>query len=244
MQFWEGYFLQWAQEGLRDSDTSNLDQHVLNLVAEKDRQIAQLQAQLREYQAMLNITPTAASNNSKTATSIGDSMTSKLRGRGLAKMKLISERSAKKPKSKRIVTTTAATASRAAGDAAAESQPHPRATAPPEHRNDHRANKTKANGGRSVTAAAADAAQRSTVSASTHTSDSPPAGAANGSDHDDVPKPAAAHGSTPPPAAPDAMAAMGDSGEGKEDEPRRPGTQGVGLGSNGSDVKWRVGVKN
>lgn len=248
MQFWEGYFLQWAQEGLRDSDASNLDQHVLNLVAEKDRQIAQLQAQLREYQAMLNITPTAASNNSKTTTNIGDAMTSKLRGRGLAKMKLISERSAKKPKSKRIVTTTAATASSAAGDAAAESQLHPRATAPPEHRNDHRANKkTKANGGKSVTAAAADVAQRSTVpsSASTYTSDSSPAAAANGSSHGDAPKPAAAHGATaPPPAAPDAMATIGDPGEGKEDEPRRPATQGEGLGSNVSDVKWRVGVKN
>ena len=214
MQFWEGYFLQWAQEGLRDSDTSNLDQHVLNLMAEKDRQIAQLQAQLREYQAMLNITPTAASNNSKTTTSIGDSMTSKLRGRGLAKMKLISERSAKKPKSKRIVTTTAATASRAAGDAAAESQLHPRATAPPEHTN----KKTKANGGISVT------------------TDSPPATAANGSGHGDVPKAAAAHASAPPPpASPDAVATIGDS---------REGTEGEGLGSRVSDVKWRVGVKN
>jgi hypothetical protein len=40
------------------------------------------------------------------------------------------------------------------------------------------------------------------------------------------------------------MATIGDPGEGKEDEPRRPATQGEGLGSNVSDVKWRVGVKN
>jgi len=47
MQFWENYFLHWTYEGQRDSNTKNL---VLQIIAEKDRQIAELQAQLRQLQ--------------------------------------------------------------------------------------------------------------------------------------------------------------------------------------------------
>lgn len=50
VHFWEGFFLQWVNEaGAHDSDpTRNYDQFVLALLAEKEKQIAELEARLQE----------------------------------------------------------------------------------------------------------------------------------------------------------------------------------------------------
>jgi hypothetical protein len=81
MQFWEGYFLQWVREGTPDSD-ANFDSFVLNVLAEKNKQIAELQAQILELKSKAGDPATAVRT---------------YKSRGLAKMKLISERGGKKP---------------------------------------------------------------------------------------------------------------------------------------------------
>jgi hypothetical protein len=217
MHFWEGYFLQWTQEGVRDSDITNVDHHAINLLAEKDKQIAELQAQLRECQLKLGITPTTS-----VASKAGDTMPmSKIRGRGLAKMKLISERSLKKPKSKRIVTATAS--------AAADAADNQRATSPPEHRNE----KAKKKGSKM-----AGVVSRSTVVG--HRAQSPVSAASTAEQQASSgtsEQPATrSNGSQPPlsPAADDI----------RDEEAGLSQSEAGPLGSSNSEAKWRVGVKN
>jgi hypothetical protein len=223
MHFWEGYFLQWTQEGVRDSDITNVDHHAINLLAEKDKQIAELQAQLRECQLKLGITPTTS-----VASKAGETMPmSKIRGRGLAKMKLISERSLKKPKSKRIVTAAAAAAS-----AATDAADNQRATSPPEHRNE----KAKKKGSKM-----AGMVSRSTVVG--HRAQGPvPAAAtdqqANSSGSSEQPA-TRSNGSPQPPLSPTADDIRDEEGGLPKSEAGPPS-----LGSSNSEAKWRVGVKN
>lgn len=80
MQFWEGYFLQWANDGVRDSDV-NFDYLVLNLLVEKDKQIAELQSQLRDCQQKLQ----------QESENRGES-SMKTKSRGIGKMKLLKDK--------------------------------------------------------------------------------------------------------------------------------------------------------